>query len=215
MYSLVACGVPVSDGSLRKLVCAVIGAAGRTRWRSGGGIATWGRGLSNDVYFQVGLLTVVGLTTKNAILIVEFAKAAVEKGQELISATLHASRVRLRPIVMTSLAFGLGVMPAGAGQRARLGQSACRWRRGRWRHGLRNHPRRILRAADVCDGDAVVSEPESRFVDRSRLKRVARLLLFNMQSGCTSASHSACTMLKECLLSGASISPTRRSALGL
>ncbi|SDJ96116.1 multidrug efflux pump [Ferrimonas sediminum] len=74
-------------------------------------LATYGRGLSNDVFFQVGLLTTVGLATKNAILIVEFAKEYYEKGAGLIEATLHAVRVRLRPILMTSLAFGLGVVP--------------------------------------------------------------------------------------------------------
>ncbi|QYK05180.1 efflux RND transporter permease subunit [Shewanella zhangzhouensis] len=74
-------------------------------------LAMNGRGLSNDVFFQVGLLTTVGLATKNAILIVEFAKEYYEKGAGLIEATLHAVRVRLRPILMTSLAFGLGVVP--------------------------------------------------------------------------------------------------------
>ncbi|GGI81505.1 efflux RND transporter permease subunit [Shewanella gelidii] len=74
-------------------------------------LAMNGRGLPNDVFFQVGLLTTVGLATKNAILIVEFAKEYYEKGDTLISATLHAVRVRLRPILMTSLAFGLGVTP--------------------------------------------------------------------------------------------------------
>ncbi|MFO6423632.1 efflux RND transporter permease subunit [Motilimonas sp. KMU-193] len=73
--------------------------------------AMHGRGLPNDVFFQVGLLTTVGLATKNAILIVEFAKEFYEKGADLIEATLHAVRVRLRPILMTSLAFGLGVVP--------------------------------------------------------------------------------------------------------
>ncbi|ABI40899.1 transporter, hydrophobe/amphiphile efflux-1 (HAE1) family [Shewanella sp. MR-4] len=74
-------------------------------------LAMNGRGLPNDVFFQVGLLTTVGLATKNAILIVEFAKEFYEKGSGLIEATLHAVRVRLRPILMTSLAFGLGVVP--------------------------------------------------------------------------------------------------------
>ncbi|WP_028115227.1 efflux RND transporter permease subunit [Ferrimonas senticii] len=74
-------------------------------------LATYGRGLTNDVFFQVGLLTTVGLATKNAILIVEFAKEYYEKGDSLFDATLHAVRVRLRPILMTSLAFGLGVVP--------------------------------------------------------------------------------------------------------
>ena len=74
-------------------------------------IAMNARGLPNDVFFQVGLLTTVGLATKNAILIVEFAKEFYEKGAGLVEATLHAVRVRLRPILMTSLAFGLGVTP--------------------------------------------------------------------------------------------------------
>ncbi|HQR75277.1 MAG TPA: efflux RND transporter permease subunit [Burkholderiaceae bacterium] len=90
-------------------------------------LATWLRGLENDVYFQVGLLTIVGLSAKNSILIVEFAKAMVEQGEELVKATLHAARIRLRPIIMTSLAFGLGVLPlaissgAGAGGRHAVG----------------------------------------------------------------------------------------------
>tara|TARA_R110000850_G_scaffold80265_36_gene172623 strand:- start:4395 stop:5420 length:1026 start_codon:yes stop_codon:yes gene_type:complete len=80
------------------------------------------RGLSNDVYFQVGLLTTVGLSAKNAILIVEFAKSLYEDGMELVEATVEAVRMRLRPIIMTSLAFGLGVTPlfiaSGAGSGA-------------------------------------------------------------------------------------------------
>ncbi len=82
-------------------------------------LATQIRGLENDVFFQVGLLTILGLTAKNAILIVEFAKAAVDEGQDVVAATLQACRQRLRPIVMTSMAFGLGVLPlvisSGAG----------------------------------------------------------------------------------------------------
>ncbi|NRB22313.1 efflux RND transporter permease subunit [Shewanella sp.] len=74
-------------------------------------IAMNARGLPNDVFFQVALLTTVGLATKNAILIVEFAKEYYEKGATLVDATLHAVRVRLRPILMTSMAFGLGVVP--------------------------------------------------------------------------------------------------------
>ncbi|MEI6894423.1 MAG: efflux RND transporter permease subunit [Colwellia sp.] len=74
-------------------------------------IAMNARGLPNDVFFQVALLTTVGLATKNAILIVEFAKGYYDKGAPLVEATLHAVRVRLRPILMTSLAFGLGVLP--------------------------------------------------------------------------------------------------------
>ena len=85
------------------------------------------RGLPNDVYFQIGLLTTLGLTTKNAILIVQFAKAGVEEGMGLIEATLEGAKLRFRPIVMTSLAFGFGVLPlalttgAGAGAQNAIG----------------------------------------------------------------------------------------------
>ncbi|HBN8626758.1 hydrophobe/amphiphile efflux-1 family RND transporter [Pseudomonas aeruginosa] len=74
-------------------------------------LATLGRGLANDVFFQVGLLTTVGLSAKNAILIVEFAKALHEQGMPLLQAAAEAARQRLRPIIMTSLAFVLGVLP--------------------------------------------------------------------------------------------------------
>lgn len=86
-----------------------------------------GRGLSNDVYFQVGLLTTIGLAAKNAILIVEFAKTLYEEGMSLIDATMQAVRMRLRPIIMTSLAFMLGVTPlvistgAGSGSQNAIG----------------------------------------------------------------------------------------------
>ncbi|HIF9217812.1 TPA: efflux RND transporter permease subunit [Photobacterium damselae] len=91
--------------------------------------ATMFRGLENDVYFQVGLLTTIGLAAKNAILIVEFAKELHEKGMGLIEATVEACRMRLRPIIMTSLAFILGVLPlvmssgAGANSRHAIGTS--------------------------------------------------------------------------------------------
>jgi multidrug efflux pump len=89
--------------------------------------ATLLRGLGNDVFFQVGLLTTVGLASKNAILIVEFAKENHDSGMELIEAAVAAARQRLRPILMTSLAFILGVLPlaiatgAGAGGRTAIG----------------------------------------------------------------------------------------------
>ena len=85
------------------------------------------RGMNNDVYFQVGLLTTVGLASKNAILIVEFATQLQEQGRSLRDATVEAVRLRLRPILMTSLAFGFGVLPlaigtgAGAGGRQAIG----------------------------------------------------------------------------------------------
>jgi multidrug efflux pump len=90
-------------------------------------LATWLRGLSNDVYFQVGLLTTIGLSAKNAILIVEFAKANFERGMPLAQAAAVAARERLRPILMTSLAFVLGVLPlavstgAGSGGQNAIG----------------------------------------------------------------------------------------------
>jgi HAE1 family hydrophobic/amphiphilic exporter-1 len=93
----------------------------------GGVIATTLLDLPNDVYFQIGLLTILGLTTKNAILIVQFARARVDEGMPLIEATLEGAKLRLRPIVMTSLAFGFGVLPlalasgAGAGAQQAIG----------------------------------------------------------------------------------------------
>ncbi|MEO8545185.1 MAG: efflux RND transporter permease subunit [Burkholderiaceae bacterium] len=78
-------------------------------------LATYFRGMSNDVYFQVGLLTTVGLASKNAILIVEFAVQLQEQGKSVFDATLLAVRRRLRPILMTSLAFGFGVLPLALG----------------------------------------------------------------------------------------------------
>jgi HAE1 family hydrophobic/amphiphilic exporter-1 len=93
----------------------------------GGILATSWRGMPNDVYFQIGLLTTMGLTTKNAILIVQFAKARVEEGMGLLEATLEGAKLRFRPIIMTSMAFGFGVMPlafasgAGAGAETAIG----------------------------------------------------------------------------------------------
>jgi multidrug efflux pump len=74
-------------------------------------LATWGRGLENDVYFQVGLVTLIGLSAKNAILIIEFAVENVHSGMSVADAAVEAARLRLRPIVMTSLAFILGCVP--------------------------------------------------------------------------------------------------------
>jgi len=88
---------------------------------------TWLRGLERDVYFQVGMLTTVGLSSKNAVLIIEFAKANVEKGMDLVEGTLAAIGDRLRPILMTSIAFGFGVLPlalasgAGSGAQRAIG----------------------------------------------------------------------------------------------
>ena len=93
----------------------------------GGVIASSMRGMPNDVYFQIGLLTTLGLTTKNAILIVQFARARVDEGVGLVDATLEAAKLRLRPIIMTSLAFGFGILPlalatgAGSGAQRAIG----------------------------------------------------------------------------------------------
>ena len=93
----------------------------------GGVIASSMRGMNNDVYFQIALLAILGLTTKNAILIVQFAKSGLENGMGLIEATLEGAKLRFRPIIMTSLAFGFGVLPlalttgAGAGAQNAIG----------------------------------------------------------------------------------------------
>ncbi len=90
-------------------------------------VAASGRGLSDDVYFQVGLLTTIGLSAKNAILIIQFALTQMAEGAQLVPATLEAVRLRLRPILMTSLAFGGGVLPlalasgAGSGSQNAIG----------------------------------------------------------------------------------------------
>ena len=92
-------------------------------------VFTWMRGFANDVYLQVGLLTVVGLSAKNAILIIEFARDYQEAGYSLKESVMTAARQRLRPIIMTSLAFGLGVVPlflatgAGSGSQNAIGTS--------------------------------------------------------------------------------------------
>jgi hydrophobe/amphiphile efflux-1 (HAE1) family protein len=93
----------------------------------GGVAASMMRGFPNDVYFQIGMLTVLGLTTKNAILIVQFGIIRVKSGMGLLEATLEGAKLRLRPIIMTSLAFGFGVLPlalaagAGAGAQTAIG----------------------------------------------------------------------------------------------
>jgi len=90
-------------------------------------MAVYLRGLSNDIYFQIGLLVLIALSAKNAILIIEFAMQAQERGKSIFDATLEAARLRFRPIVMTSLAFTIGVLPlalssgAGAGSRHAIG----------------------------------------------------------------------------------------------
>ena len=93
----------------------------------GATLATWLRGMPNDVYFQIGFLTTLGLSTKNAILIIQFAQQRLEHGEKLIEATLGAVKTRFRPVIMTSLAFFFGVLPlainsgAGAGAQNAIG----------------------------------------------------------------------------------------------
>lgn len=95
----------------------------------GGVLASSLRGMPNDVYFQIGLLTTLGLSTKNAILIVQFAKAKLAEGMGINEAALQGTKLRFRPIIMTSLAFGFGVLPlalntgAGAGAMNAIGTS--------------------------------------------------------------------------------------------
>ncbi|MDU0353813.1 efflux RND transporter permease subunit [Paraglaciecola aquimarina] len=90
----------------------------------GAALATTLRGLENDIYFQVALLTTIGLASKNAILIVEFAEASYQKGMSLVDSAINAAKLRLRPILMTSLAFMFGILPlalsSGAGANSRI-----------------------------------------------------------------------------------------------
>jgi HAE1 family hydrophobic/amphiphilic exporter-1 len=108
---------PIPFSILLTLPLGVIGGVAASSWLD----------KPNDIYFQIGLLTTLGLTTKNAILIVQFAKTRVEEGMELVEATLEAAKLRLRPIIMTSFAFGFGVLPlalangAGAGAQTAIG----------------------------------------------------------------------------------------------
>ena len=95
------------------------------------------RGLQNDVYCQIGLVMLIGLSSKNAILIVEFAEQLRAQGMSIVDAAVEAARIRLRPILMTSLAFILGVLP--------LVLATGRWTRGpylRRHHGVRRNDRR-------------------------------------------------------------------------
>src|SRR5512136_3078653 len=108
---------PIPIANLLMLPLGVFGAT----------LATWSRGLHNDVYFQIGFLTTLGLTTKNAILIIQFARERLAHGEGVMEATLGAVRVRFRPVIMTSMAFFFGVLPlaiatgAGAGAMKAIG----------------------------------------------------------------------------------------------
>ena len=118
-----AARLPDAGGPVREPDAAVhhpaVGAAGDL----GALLAQWGRGLIDDVYCQIGLVMLIGLSAKNGILIVEFAEQLRARGLSIADAAVEAARIRLRPILMTSLAFILGVMPlvvaSGAGREAR------------------------------------------------------------------------------------------------
>ncbi|RKY40061.1 MAG: hydrophobe/amphiphile efflux-1 family RND transporter, partial [Candidatus Makaraimicrobium thalassicum] len=112
---------PIPIANMLMLPLGVLGAT----------VATWSRGLYNDVYFQIGFITTMGLSTKNAILIIQFIKERLRHGEGLIEAALGAVRVRFRPVAMTSLAFFFGVLPlaiatgAGAGAENAIGTAVC------------------------------------------------------------------------------------------
>ena len=101
------------------MVIATVGDAGLAIWYFYALVSIWIAGLTNDVYFQIGLVTLLGLASKNAILIVEYALMKYQQGWSPTTAALEAARLRFRPIIMTSLAFILGVVPlvlsSGAG----------------------------------------------------------------------------------------------------
>ena len=109
------------------LMVVPLGIVGALALTFGGMILFKDPNLSNNIYFQVAIIAVIGLAAKNAILIVEFAKELQEKGEDLFEATMHAAKMRLRPIIMTTLAFGFGVLPlalstgAGAGSQHSVG----------------------------------------------------------------------------------------------
>ena len=109
------------------LMVVPLGIVGALLLTFGGMVLLQNPNLSNNIYFQVAIIAVIGLSAKNAILIVEFAKELQEQGEELFEATLHAAKMRLRPIIMTTLAFGFGVLPlalasgAGAGSQHSVG----------------------------------------------------------------------------------------------
>ena len=105
------------------------------------------RGLPNDVYFKVGLIVIIGLAAKNAILIIEFARDLQDKGHDLVDATLEACRLRFRPILMTSIAFVAGRAAAGHFHRRGRERASCHRHR---RHG--RHDRRDSAGGVFCAG---------------------------------------------------------------
>ena len=121
-------------------------------------------GMSNDVYFQVGLLTTIGLSAKNAILIVEFARNLHAEGKSLVDAAIEAAHLRLRPILMTSMAFVLGVLPLAVATGARLREPERHRHRRHRRHAERDVPRDVpdpdvLRGHRQVHGTALAKTP--------------------------------------------------------
>jgi multidrug efflux pump subunit AcrB len=115
-------------------------------------LATLTRGYANDIYFQVGLITIIGLSAKNAILIIEFAKDLQAQGKGVIESALAAAHLRFRPIVMTSMAFTLGVLPLAIASGRGLGQPARHRHRRDWRHPERHRAGGAVRAGLLRGG---------------------------------------------------------------
>jgi HAE1 family hydrophobic/amphiphilic exporter-1 len=123
----ILCRLPAAGRHVRELAAALGGAAGIAAVALGAFFGVWLMGYDNNVYVQIGLVMLIGLAAKNAILIVEFAKAKHEEGLSLEEAALTSARLRFRPILMTAFAFILGVVPlmrasgAGAGAQNVMG----------------------------------------------------------------------------------------------
>ncbi len=116
------------------------------------GVVIWGQ--DNNILTQVGFIVLIAMASKNAILIVEFAKQIEDRGEDIVTAAVEAARLRLRPIIMTSLAFILGVLPMMPGGRRGRGTQAGTRHAGRVRHDRRHHIRPHLHAGVLCRGAA-------------------------------------------------------------
>ena len=130
--------------------------------------------IESDVYSQIGLVMLIGLAAKNAILIVEFAKDEYEKGKPLADAALEGARLRLRPILMTSFAFILGCVPLWTATRRRVGGPPNHGHDGDRRDAGRQRDRNLLRACDLLPGGEVVRRGQGagpHRVARQRLRR--------------------------------------------
>ena len=125
-------------------------------------LGVWLRAYPYDIYTQIGIVTLIGLSAKNAILIVEFAKERRDHGDSVRHAASEAARLRLRPILMTSFAFILGVLAAGDRDRRQLRSQACA-RYGRfWRHDHGDIPHDLHRARSVCSDPAMGGASKTR-----------------------------------------------------